>query len=272
MHQSATNNALSLSAPTGETGRGHGAAAVASAGRAASEASPSNLTRARIRFEMLCFAGLLLLFNLPLFGGHFSTRYVFHPGAVAAGEWWRLLSHPWVHVSWYHLGLDAAAFFLAYAELNHWRRAVRLGCVAMAGLGSLLTTLLWSPQVVIYGLCGLSGIAHGLTAVVSLEAARGGDTRLERAVGWVGLGATMAKGVIEVLTGRVLFASWHLGWLGTPMAAAHLGGVLGALLVVLANFSIGNCLRTSILSGQRKLSPTKMYGRQEAHGRKETQL
>ena len=34
----------------------------------------------------------------------------------------------------------------------------------------------------------------------------------------------------EAATGDVLFASWHLGSLGTPIAACHAGGILGALV------------------------------------------
>ena len=56
-------------------------------------------------------------------------------------------------------------------------------------------------------------------------------SRLLQGVGWVGFAATIVKCLIEVSTGQVMFASWHLGWLGTPIAGAHLGGVLGALLV-----------------------------------------
>jgi hypothetical protein len=36
--------------------------------------------------------------------------------------------------------------------------------------------------------------------------------------------------ICEAVTGDVLFASWHLGSLGTPVAECHAGGVLGALL------------------------------------------
>jgi membrane associated rhomboid family serine protease len=193
-------------------------------------ASQRNGGRA-LRWEISLFVVLLVAFNVPLLLGNSSTRFAFHPGTVWAGEWWRLLTYPWVHVSWYHLALDATAFLLAYAELGNWRVRERLGCVAAAAMGSVLTALGWSPLVYLHGLAGLSGIAHGLTAVASLQAATRERSRLLQGVGWVGFAATIVKCLIEVSTGQVMFASWHLGWLGTPIAGAHLGGVLGALLV-----------------------------------------
>ena len=83
--------------------------------------------------------------------------------AVRAGEWWRLVTYPFVHVSWYHLLLDAAAFFTAYVELRHRRGLERLGFVAAAGAGGLLAAWWLAPIVFTRGLCGLSGVAHGLT-------------------------------------------------------------------------------------------------------------
>jgi len=189
-----------------------------------------SLGRMLWRWEIAGFALLIALFNLPLLTGVFSTQFIYHPDAVSGGEWWRLFTHPFVHVSRYHLFLDALAFFLAYTELHHRRFPERLAFVVAASAGSLLAALAASPLIDTLGLCGLSGIAHGLTAVVSLEMLRRRDDPVSR---WSGLfcfvGVT-GKSLFELVTGQVLFASWHLGWLGTPIAACHAGGVLGALL------------------------------------------
>jgi rhomboid family GlyGly-CTERM serine protease len=178
---------------------------------------------------------LLLVFNMPLLFGSPSTRFMFHADAVAMGEWWRLLTHPWVHVSWYHLLLDASAFLLAYGELFSWSRRARLGLLVAAAAGGLLTALAWSSLVWTHGLCGLSGLAHGLTAVLGLELCRPGRqpaavSPLHRLMGWLTFLGVTGKAVIELFTGHILFESWHLGSLGTPIAGCHLGGILGALL------------------------------------------
>ena len=182
------------------------------------------------RCELAVLGVILVALNLPLFAGVFSTRFIYHPVPLAAGEWWRLFTHPFVHVSPYHLALDAAAFFLAYVELKHRRLSSRITLLASATVGGLLAALAASPLVLTHGLCGLSGIAHGLTAVVSLELLRRANDRISTWTAALSFAGVVGKSVIEAFTGNVFFASWHLGSLGTPIAACHAGGVLGALL------------------------------------------
>jgi rhomboid family GlyGly-CTERM serine protease len=183
------------------------------------------------RLELAVPALLIAFFNLPLLTHGFSTQYLFHPDLVRAGEWWRVLTHPFVHVSWYHLALDSLAFFLAYTELQHRRFLERATVVMAAGAGSLLVALAASPLIATDGLCGLSGIAHGLTAVVSLEMLRRSTDPVSRWTGLLCFVGVTGKCLFELVSGNVLFASWHFGWLGTPIAACHAGGVLGATAV-----------------------------------------
>jgi hypothetical protein len=42
----------------------------------------------------------------------------------------------------------------------------------------------------------------------------------------------VAKSIIEAATGHIVFESFHLGSLGTPVAVCHAGGVLGGLVVM----------------------------------------
>ena len=84
------------------------------------------------RIELAACAILIVLLNLPLLEGRFDTRFAFLPEAVRAGEWWRVFTHPFVHVSLYHLALDAAAFFVLYAELRDNRRRERNWSAATA--------------------------------------------------------------------------------------------------------------------------------------------
>ena len=182
------------------------------------------------RCELAILGAILVALNLPLFTGEFSTRFIYHPVPLAAGEWWRLITHPFVHVSPYHLALDVAAFFLAYVEMKHRDFSTRMTLLACAAAGGLLAALAASPLVFTHGLCGLSGIAHGLTAVVSLELLRRADDRISAWTAALCFVGVVAKSVLEAATGNVMFASWHLGSLGTPIAACHAGGILGALV------------------------------------------
>ncbi len=181
------------------------------------------------RCELTLLGAILVALNLPLFAGEFSSRFIYHPVPLAAGEWWRVLTHPFVHVSAYHLVLDAAAFFLAYTELRHWPARDRGALLLTAALGGLFAAVMASPLVATHGLCGLSGVAHGLMAVVGLESMQRGNDRLIRWCGALCLLGVTGKGLWELATGDVLFASLHPGPLGTPIAACHAGGILGAL-------------------------------------------
>src|ERR1043166_2526392 len=100
-----------------------------SCARAASAADPSN-SHARSasvatkpvpwkRIELLGLAVILILFNGPiLLGGVSNSQLLFLPEAVGRGEWWRLFTHPFIHVTWLHLLLDGAAFLLLYHDLQ----------------------------------------------------------------------------------------------------------------------------------------------------------
>jgi hypothetical protein len=120
-------------------------------------------------FELAFFAVALALINLPLLSGGFRESMIFLPPCVAMGEWWRVVAHPFVHLTWYHLLLDAGAFLLLYSGLAEPKPAKRIGYVVVCALGSLLASTLVSPLVYDRGLCGLSGTAHGLMAISALE-------------------------------------------------------------------------------------------------------
>ncbi len=194
--------------------------------------TPQGLTQTlrRFGFDLYIFAGLVILFNLHLLGLGSPFHWIFFPQEVQNGQWWRLLTHPFVHLTFYHLALDAGAFFILYAGLTETRLARKLSYVGVAGLASLTAALALSPGFDRLGLCGLSGIAHGLMAVSGLEMAA---DRRHRIAGWLSFGAVAVKSVIETVNGEVLFEFLHMGLCGTPLAACHLGGVAGASLLFL---------------------------------------
>jgi rhomboid family GlyGly-CTERM serine protease len=182
--------------------------------------------------ELWIIASILAIVNLPLLCGSFAGNLIFLPAKVAAGEWWRVLTHPLVHVTWYHLLLDSSGFFFLYAGLDAARSTTRLLYAAGAATGSLLLTLLTSTAVASVGLCGLSGIAHGLMAVQALELglSREGDAKARR-FGLICFSLLVLKVVLEALTGKVFLAILHFGLTGLPISTCHLGGVLGAVTV-----------------------------------------
>lgn len=195
-----------------------------------------SLTTTNVPRELPLFVSLLALFNLHLVSSLGMAPLHFHPELVLQGEWWRVITHPFVHVSTYHLALDASAFLVLYATLQQRSTLRRLAYCAGSAGGSLALALLLSPNVNSIGLCGLSGIAHGLMAITGLEIisqTRGGnriDSTMLR-IGWITLLAVTAKGLYEAMTGQFLFIGSHFGSIGTPIPACHLGGVIGGSIV-----------------------------------------
>ena len=181
--------------------------------------------------DLWIFAGIVLLLNLHLVGFGSPAPFIFHLSEAAKGQWWRLVTHPFAHLTFYHLALDAGAFFLLYAGLSETRIGRRLAFVGIGGLSSLTAALVLAPGFDRLGLCGLSGIAHGLMAVSGLEMICEGK---HRTAGWFSFGLVAAKSAWETAYGQVLFEFMHMGLCGTPLAACHLGGVLGALALFLA--------------------------------------
>lgn len=182
----------------------------------------------RMPFDLLVFAGMVFIINFPLLAGQFNASFVFFPSSVTAGEWWRVITYPFVHVSWYHLLLDAGAFFLLYTGLKEKHTPVKLIYVVTCGITPLVCALIFSPMLNMIGLCGLSGIAHGLMAVTGLEMILDGkSTRTAHVTFWV----VVVKSGIEAVTGKVFFAFMHLGLCGQPVALCHAGGVIGGLMV-----------------------------------------
>ncbi|MEJ2201006.1 MAG: rhombosortase, partial [Desulfuromonadaceae bacterium] len=180
------------------------------------------------RIELACWLALLVLANVGLMVGNGpSFALIFKPAAVAAGEWWRAVLAPLVHVSRYHLLVDGTAFLLLYAGLEEESRSRRLAWAIFAAAGSLLLPLAIAPELNRIGLCGLSGAAHGLAAISALEMLRQPQ---QKRFGAFLLAALLLKCAWELWSGNVFLQNLHLGDIGQPIVSTHAGGALGGLL------------------------------------------
>jgi rhomboid family GlyGly-CTERM serine protease len=185
----------------------------------------------RQRPEIIFFVALIAIFNVPVLFGSVWGSMMFQPEAVRSGEWWRLLTHPFVHLTWYHLLLDGTAFLSLYCSLVERRIFARFAYLAAAAVGSLVASWVASPAIFTNGLCGLSGIAHGLMAISAIEML-GGD-EAEQRIGWASLILVVGKGAFEAITGKMFFGFLDFELLGSPVAVSHAGGILGGLVVLL---------------------------------------
>ncbi|HBT83276.1 MAG: rhombosortase [Desulfuromonadales bacterium GWD2_61_12] len=178
--------------------------------------------------EIYGWLGLLLLANIGLLLGNEPTRaLMFDPAAIAGGEWWRVATWPWAHVSRYHLLLDGVAFLLLYRGLEAASLRLRLGYLLAVTTGSLLLPLLCDPEIARFGLCGLSGPAHGLLAISALELCRHSE---QKQLGVLILAGLVTKTAGELYTGTAFLQQWHFGDIGVPIVATHAGGLLAGLL------------------------------------------
>lgn len=173
--------------------------------------------------------GLLVLINYPVFSGGNTDRWAFYPPLVKQGEWWRVITSFFAHVTWYHLLLDSLPFFLIYLSLDEKRTFYRLFYVVLAGTGSLLAGIWFSPQVQAVGLRGLSGITYGITTIGILEMVFRKE-RTDRIIGLVFLLVMLSMVTHEILTKKFLFSFLLFGMVGTPILVCHAGGMAGAII------------------------------------------
>jgi len=169
----------------------------------------------------------LLLSGLAHAG--YANALTLSPAALRGGEIWRWLTHPFVHISVYHLALDLTAFGSLYLMLGFSSARDRLAAAATCATGSAALSMM-HPSFAEYGLCGLSGAGHGLIVLAGLHLSQPENNASLRRMGAWTVGLVLCKSVWEAVTGHVLFESLHLGSVGHPMTFSHLGGVLGGLL------------------------------------------
>lgn len=154
------------------------------------------------------------------------TQHVlrYERAAVAAGEWWRMLSAHLAHLSWAHALLNAAALLLILQIFRSVVRTAEWWLAAAAALLAIDAGLWWlEPGLEWYA--GASGILHGLFAAGLAGLWRGGERRL-------------AVALTIGLVAKLVFEWWQAPLSGAPdlpvVTAAHRYGVAGGLVVALA--------------------------------------
>jgi len=161
--------------------------------------------------------GLLYLLTL-LSGDRLVVDYGMFGAAVAAGEWWRLLTAPFLHAGLWHVGINMLALWilggLLEPLLGRWRF---VSVYLVSALAGAVTSYAFSTPLVIS--VGASGAVFGLLGA-TLAALR----RLNRDV----------TGVLVLLAinGVLGFVLPNIDW------RAHLGGLVAGLLLTAAMVSV----------------------------------
>ncbi|MCH8192856.1 MAG: rhombosortase [Planctomycetes bacterium] len=181
------------------------------------------------RWETWIYAACILVANIGLVTGTVATWGYYYPDRVIAGEFYRLLTHPFVHVSGYHLLLDGSAFLMLYAMLRESSLVRRTIYLLGTHIGCVIGVTLALPLHESIGYAGLSGIAHGLMAIWALECLQSKE-RDTVIVGWITFGVVLGKALYEALSSQMLFSFMHNSLIGQPISVSHLSGILGGVL------------------------------------------
>ena len=162
---------------------------------------------------------------LLAFAGESAVHWLrYERTAVADGQWWRLLSGHWLHLSWYHLSFNLGALlvftfvFHRLISLRLWLLTLTTGALAVGG-----GLYLFNPQVGWY--VGLSGILHTLWAVGATRLVQNG----ERLIGKLLLAALAVKILWEQLAPPDSDFEQLIG--GMVIIDAHLYGAIAGLLL-----------------------------------------
>jgi membrane associated rhomboid family serine protease len=170
--------------------------------------------------------------------------------AVAAGEWWRLLSAGFLHSGLIHLGLNMVVLYILGPSLERALGRPSFASLYLAGLtASSLGALLLSPTTVTVGASGAIFALMGAT--IAGQRASGIDPWRSGIIGWVVINLifTVAVPGISIgghLGGLVggLVAGWILFRPGLrPLVAALASAGLAAVCFVAGLWVAGNPLR-----------------------------
>jgi rhomboid family GlyGly-CTERM serine protease len=157
--------------------------------------------------------------------------------AIAAGEWWRIVTCHFTHWSADHFAWNILVFAIlsGACELTSRRRFVLTMCASIILIPLAMFT--FQPQFLTYrGLSGLDSALFGLLAVeLFVERRLIGDRRTVLAIGLL-IAAFVVKTMIEVMTGTAVFAdSRSAGFQPVPLAH-FVGGIIGAGVALRGNW------------------------------------
>ena len=178
---------------------------------------------------LLAVCGVLVALELSGEGGREALRY--DRVALAAGQWWRLLSGHFVHLNLQHALLNALGLALLWAlfardyPLRQWVLIALVSVAAIdAGLWFRDTSLLWYV--------GASGVLHGVMAAGTLAHLRRGEPD-----GWVLAAFLIGKLVYEQFAGPMPFSAD----VGPVVVNAHLYGAAGGVAAAIIPFRERRC-------------------------------
>ncbi len=143
-------------------------------------------------------------------------------GAIAGGEWWRLISAHFVHLDAEHTALNALGVVLMWALFARDYSPLRWAAIYLSAAASVSAGLwFFSPEVEWY--VGSSGALHGVMTAGTLAHLVRRDLD-----GWILAAFIVGKLSYEQMAGQMPFAG-----ASNTIVDAHLYGAIGGLLCAL---------------------------------------
>lgn len=170
----------------------------------------------------------LLLFTINDAG----TSLQYDRAAIAAGEFWRIITGHWTHWSFDHF-LWCAITFVALGAICE--RLNRTGFILSLALSAIIIPVFcWFADPGMHFYRGLSGLCSSIFVVASIQMVR--KAHADRDVPGFILPALagflfIAKTLFEFINGQTLFV--HSTDMFTPVPLAHLAGALAGLITVI---------------------------------------
>jgi rhomboid family GlyGly-CTERM serine protease len=163
---------------------------------------------------LLCAALLLVLPTLAGEGGQAWLRY--ERGALAQGQWWRLVTAHLVHLDVRHALLNTAGLALVWMLFARDYSPKAWLVILLAAMAAIDAGL-WLGDSTVQWYVGSSGVLHGAMAAGALAHIRRGERD-----GWVLAALLAAKLLYEQSVGALPFSGHD-----PVVVDAHLYGVLG---------------------------------------------
>ncbi|MHC4768326.1 MAG: rhombosortase [Planctomycetota bacterium] len=195
----------------------------------------SDLEQRRIRLPSCSLTAVLLLVIGAVFCSPAATALLeFDRSAVAAGQWWRLVTSNLTHWNVENLFWNVVVFAVLGCLCEGRGRARYAVCISASALAIGISVFFFEPHL---STCrGISGVDSALFALLAVTLLRehwsDGNWRWVAAVGVLVVGFAI-KTIVELMTGRAVFVdSAAAGF--TPMPLAHaLGAAVGGLAAII---------------------------------------
>jgi rhomboid family GlyGly-CTERM serine protease len=176
----------------------------------------------RFGIGLLIACAVLLLPELGGDAGRALLRY--DRAALAAGQWWRLLTAHVVHLDLEHAALNSLGLVLMWALFARDYKPGQWALILLSAI-TAIDAGLWLRDSTVVWYVGSSGVLHGVMAAGTLAHLRRRDLD-----GWLLAAFIIAKVGYEQHTGALPFADNGAG----VIVDAHLFGSLGGVAAALA--------------------------------------